>query len=209
MDRPGQASRLDQGRSGPNRFRDLNLIKGPQSRAFSFVGPRVGSIGRQLSGKVRLSAVLPEGLPDRAGHVEERGKGISRGPCRWRWQCVHRVLLRSICCHAGLQARPPRKSWLSLHILRSRSRTYQGLQHGQGWTRLLHSSFRNGQGCAYLIWQSFRPIIEFHIGALSLVPRGDFPCLSRQLDSMQAKKGPGGPFAVLASPFIAEPALPE
>lgn len=50
---------------------------------------------------------------------------------------------------------------------------------------------------------------EFHMAALSLVPRGDFPCLSRQLDSMQAKKGPGGPFAVLASPFIAEPALPE
>ena len=57
--------------------------------------------------------------------------------------------------------------------------------------------------------RAFDPIIEFHIGALSLVPRGDFPCLSRQLDSMQAKKGPGGPFAVLASPFIAEPALPE
>lgn len=112
-------------------------------------------------------------------------------------------------CRPGLQGNPVRSAWLSLHILRRRSRTYQGLQHGQGWTRLLHSSFRNGQGCAYLIWQSFRPIIEFQMAALSLVSGGDFPCLSRQLDSMQAKKGPGGPFSVLASPFIAEPALPE
>lgn len=109
-------------------------------------------------------------------------------------------------CRPGLQEDPVRPAWLSLHILRRRS---PDLSRSPAWTRLLYSSFRNGQGCAYLIWQSFRPIIEFHMAALSLVPRGDFPCLSRQLDSMQAKKGPGGPFAVLASPFIAEPALPE
>ena len=61
-------------------------------------------------------------------------------------------------CRPGLQEDPVRPAWLSLHILRRRS---PDLSRSPAWTRLLYSSFRNGQGCAYLIWQSFQPIVNF------------------------------------------------